>query len=350
MPWPEIDWEEAPLPAKAPGVGSERVVAVASAGDAFVAVGYEERGPERDGIVWFSEDAIAWSRVGVPQAFEQVELIDVAADAGGYVAVGTASGDGFPRPQTVMYRSDDGRHWERLEAPAGAVDTYAHAVAAGPTGFVVTASGSQQAPAVWTSADGRSWLPVPMEELADAARGLVDPQGTAGGWVALGSNVDVPLLLRSEDGRGWAGTLIDGSGDAHAYRVRTGPWGHLVLGDEADCGGFSSCPAQSVAWWSADGTTWGRMPAEIPALTHGGMVLATDPMRGIVALDGIAAWSSVDGWDWAELPAPGDGSSLISDAIIQGNAIVAVGERYDAAGIASTGRIIVGRLAAEAGP
>jgi len=87
-PWPDIAW----MPAR--GVGgagpadAEQVVAVAAVVDGFVAVGYRENGPIRDGLIWHSPDGEAWTEVGAPGAFDAVDLVDVAPAPGGFVALG----------------------------------------------------------------------------------------------------------------------------------------------------------------------------------------------------------------------------------------------------------------------
>jgi hypothetical protein len=56
-------------------------------------------------------------------------------------------------------------------------------------------------------------------------------------------------------------------------------------------------------------------------------------MHGLLAIDGASAWSSPDGWAWRPLPAPGDGSMLVADAVVDGDVVVAVGAVYGDDGI-----------------
>lgn len=336
VPWPDdLVWAQADLP-PAPRFATEHIAAVAADGSGFVAVGFREVAGQRDGVVWFSSDGRSWEIVGVPAAFAGVDMVDVAAGVGGFVAIGSSLGEAGV--VTVVYRSDDGRIWERLAVP-GAANTYASSVAGGPSGYVAAGNSGDGGSAVWISRDGRTWERVARDALGAGGSGVIDPRADGAGWVALGSNVQAPVLLRSTDGIAWTATSIEPTTEAYAHHLVVGRWGHLVQGGRGSCGPLATCPAETVTWWSGDGGTWGRVPAD-GALATDVTVLVEAGDHGVIGLDGASAWSSATGWDWAPLPEPGDGSAGVNAAVVRGDVIVAVGDEYLEDG-SSVGRIVI---------
>jgi hypothetical protein len=108
------------------------------------------------------------------------------------------------------------------------------------------------------------------------------------------------------------------------------------------CASNASCPASSIAWWSEDGSAWGRLPGDGSPISNGGSIVVPAGTHGLLAIDGASAWASPDGWAWRPLPEPGDGSMLITDAVVVGDEIVAVGAVYGEDGI-SRGAIVVAK-------
>ena len=141
-------------------------------------------------------------------------------------------------------------------------------------------------------------------------------------------------MLRSTDAKTWSATPIDTAGDAFATRLVPGDWGWVVQGAWAPtCAANASCPASAIAWWSQDGATWGRLPSDGSPAASGGSIVVAAGTHGLLAIDGASAWSSPDGWAWRPLPEPGDGSMLVTDAVVVGDVIVAVGAVYGEDGI-----------------
>lgn len=336
VPWPELDWAEAEVPAINAPV-TEHLAAVAANEPGFVAVGFREMVGTRDGVIAFSPDGKQWDRVGAAAVLREVELVDVAAGPGGFVAVGTASVEGVPAT-TVMFRSADARSWERI-VPPGALDTYAWSVGGGPSGYLATGNTVDGGPASWLSADGATWQRVPNDALGAAAGGLLDPRSEGDAWIALGTVRNAPAFLRSADGIGWTSTPI-GPTDTYADRLVAGRWGYLAQGGQGSCGLFSSCGSELLTWWSDDGTTWARLPAEEALQGGGAMAEAGD--RGVLRVSGLSAWSSTTGWSWTQLPNPGDGNAGLNAAVVRDDTIVAVGEQY-----LQDGRSVIRILVAE---
>lgn len=338
VPWPDtLTWTEADIAAPpAVPLVTEHMAAVAADASGFVSVGFRERGPQRDGAVWFSIDGRSWEVVGLPAAFEGVDLVDVTAGIGGFVAIGALLQEAGVT--TVVYRSEDGRRWERTAIP-GAANTYANSVAGGPGGYVLAGSASDGGPATWVSPDGRTWEQVARQAMGDGAPSVIDPQPDRDGWIALGTNASGPVVLRSSDGIAWTATPIEATPEAYATRLVAGRWGYLVRGGQASCGPLSSCPSETVTWWSGDGAAWTRLRPE-GALESDVPILVEAGDHGLLALDGANGWSSATGWSWSPLPEPGDGSAGVNAVVVVGDVIVAVGDRYLEDGT-SRGRIIV---------
>ncbi len=323
--WPELVWANADVPAIQAPV-TEHLAAVAASDRGFVAIGFREVVGRRDGVIVFSPDGRTWERVGAEAAMHEVDLVDVAAGPDGFVAVGTASAEGQP-PATVMFRAADGRSWERI-VPPGAIGTYVYSLGGGTPGYLAAGNTEGGGPASWISADGASWERVPTDALGAGTGGIVDPRSEGEGWIALGSIGDAPAFLRSADGIRWTATPIGPTDDTYTDRLVAGRWGYIVQGGHGSCGLFSSCPAETVTWWSGDGASWTRLPAE-DALRGGGVALAEAGDRGVIGVNGLSAWSSTTGWTWTPLAGPdAAGDAGFNAVVVRGDGIVAVGEQY----------------------
>jgi hypothetical protein len=85
------------------------------------------------------------------------------------------------------------------------------------------------------------------------------------------------------------------------------------------------------------------LPRDGSPLASGSSIVVPAGDHGLLALDGANAWASADGWVWRQLPEPGDGTVGVADAVVRGDTVVAVGQETTEDGIASVGRIIIGR-------
>lgn len=207
--------------------------------------------------------AIAWRGETIldeADDFGEDLLLDVEAFDGRFVAVGRRS-DG-PRLHAFLLRSPDGLEWaEDPDDAARFADTeLTHLAVVDGRLFAVGSTsiddrGGTRA-AVWFSDDGVEW------------------QSAAG-----------PFDARR------AGPLA-GTGD-----------GLLMFGSEADSG-------DTVAWWSADGSSWSLQPLELPVSSSDARVAALSAdaggWRGVGAISrgpdsALAAvvWRSADGRSWS---------------------------------------------------
>ena len=216
-----------------------------------------------------------------------------------------------------------GSAWSQVP---GSADTYPEWLAGGPDGVIAAGSDADGGPAVWRSTDGR-YIRARQRRPGRPISAVVDPHADGDGYVALGSPSAPPMLLRSTDGEAWAATA-----DRRRPRRRRAPPGRRALGlrrpGHRGCGlrrhGVLPRPDAS-AWWSGDGTGWGRLPRDGTPIGNGGSVIVPAGDHGLLAIDGATAWSSPDGWAWRPLPTPSDGSLALSDAVVDADVIVAVG-------------------------
>jgi hypothetical protein len=244
---------------------------------------------------------------------------------------------GYDGKEKALWRSADGRAWERQRTSEGLlaqgrIDEFTR------FGELVVAVGTADHPtsprnnvaAVWTSSDGgTSWERTAEADPAFFVRGTTQMYGvTAGGpglvavglsW-EFGTNIDAHAWF-SADGRTWRRAsdppAWSGPGDQHLNSVCALPAGGVVaLGSVVVRG-----DQDAWAWVSQDGLTWERATGDgAAALAGPGLQYttgcATTP-TGVVAVgrvpgpggfDGVL-WKTVDGKTWTsvgDFAGPGD--------------------------------------------
>jgi hypothetical protein len=204
------------------------------------------------------------------------------------------------------------------------------AIAAGPRGVVIIGSpgGDHPQAASWSSPDGLSWTAAPDAPAMHAPTGdWLQMNGlTAGadGWLAVGeenpicSCVDAWIsaaIWTSADGLHWT-RQASGADLAHAAMtgVTTGGPGFVAVGhaiDETPARGSNALYVHPVAWTSADGTSWTRVPepaafdlpnqAEDPItiVSNGHRLVAVGTITPESGIDSSVAWWSDDGVKWS---------------------------------------------------
>ncbi|HET7182572.1 MAG TPA: hypothetical protein VFI15_10105 [Candidatus Limnocylindrales bacterium] len=268
-------------------------------------------------------------------------LADVAVDGDRLVAVGYTFIAGAWTADA--WTSTDSLHWA-----LATVDTrpgsFAVGVATAPGGGFVAVGRVADAPAAWTSPDGRTWQPATVERLAAGARAgeperMATLLATRSGFLAGGSagpelGDRQARLWRSTDGTTWT-AVSDRDGFAG---------GEVVALAEADGGsalialgrlGTGQRATGSVAWTATGGDDWIRH--DDPALAAG-LVAAVAPAPGggwlAVGSDGdereALAWSSVDGASWTT--APREPSRLHSGEKIRMTDVIATDRGFVAIG------------------
>jgi len=265
--------------ARAPS-GPGRVNGLAADGSGFVAVGIRGASPTR-AAAWTSPDGLTWSAVPDSPAFANAdgsgnaEMNAVVRTASRFVAVGVEYG-GASGQHGAAWTSTDGISWRRatLTDPG---DWMRDIVVGGPGLVAVgTGVGELQRAAIWTSPDGSLWTLVedgPLFEHAAASAVVAGP----GGLVAVGNQIEPttgalrPMAWTSDDGLGWRAAQVTGdpppSGPPQAFEgslmadvIRlAGGW--LAVGSDLDIR-TDGALINAAMWTSRDGASWTRLPDE----------------------------------------------------------------------------------------
>lgn len=239
--------------------------AITAGGPGLVAVGPNE--------AWFSSDGITWDQAAVPPVpadvypgddgrSPQIYLTDVAASDGRLVAIGTAMLDIASPDETwvpIIWASVDGTSWTdvSLDAEVFPRGSNIAEVTHGPNGYVAVGSleqGTQDQPAVWTSADGMRWHRVSSDQEAFDTRVLLPGRSSAirsvaaseRGYVAAGADGHCSHggACRSREAAVWT------SKDGEAW-VRVSPGDVFrVVSSGPDSGDQGSYASRVVAWGS----------------------------------------------------------------------------------------------------
>jgi hypothetical protein len=323
-------WATVPVEHGVNALNASTIVDVAIGSRALIAVGGVCCDPEA-AAVWRSTDGRAWERLEVEGAFDGGGADSVLAiDDGWLMLVSLPDG-------SAVVHSADGVAWERvLEAQATRASRGIQAIARGPDGFI--AVGQVEGPdesydgAVWSSDDGRSWERLALEDQALAGDGEVylhDVVGHAGGFLATG------ILGTAEQRRTCEElALLASVVDLPLPQSETAT--SCVSGDEQQ-------------WTSLDGRQWQRVeaggapgPIEFRVARPGGPGLVVLGEASGPASPDTMLFGSDDGALWRVLS---DAEPMLTDVavalVVQGDEIVAVTEHWD--GEETTRRVWRGR-------
>jgi hypothetical protein len=223
--------------------------------------------------VFTSADGTTWQPARpITSDLAGVSAVTAAAGPAGYVIAGELVGPGGAGTPDVWW-SPNLTSWTRA---AGMNDVNGSsevlAVAAGTRGFV-SAGSHDGKPAVWTSANGRSWTATVLPLPKGASAGVLQHVAISGNRVAaLGQETTaagiVPFAEVSADGgASWARVPFKSPGPDAAFTALT-----------ADAGGFTAAAQfgsagqqQPAIWTSASGKTWTRIAATgLDGLESGG--------------------------------------------------------------------------------
>lgn len=327
---PGETWTTMTIPASDTGegwIGDMRAVAGSESG--FVAVGSPVCAPVQEptacqASAWTASDNGAWTRapdqpgltigVDAPIGGPEKGFIDVIAGPAGLVAIGNP----YDQRGAGIWRSADGRTWERVEVDLGATPAEAYyarmvAVAANQqgyaiVGYVVNFVGpgprAQARAAAWRSPDGVTWT-----------RAIDTADMDVGPCVDTGEDPDCPRMRA----------------------VAPFESGFVAVGDVRSTP-EPGVPGRPAAWTSRDGLTWTRSDAGLDFAGRLDAVAVGAP--GIVAAgrfcvearcSGVDAFSA-DGNTWAYVPVdgtPSEQSRLASD----GGVVLGIGFNRDDAGL-----------------
>lgn len=176
------------------------------------------------GVVWRSDDGVAWARSTDPAAFESGRLDAIFEVGGDLVAIGQKRGDYLRINPPVLWRSGDGLRWDLIPLADDAFGRDLAGLAAiargGPdyiaVGTVIDTLSPQDPTstqiwpptdgAIWTSPDLRTWTRVePARELfgGEDNQAINSVVAIRGGYIALGRAGSAAGAWSSADGQQW---------------------------------------------------------------------------------------------------------------------------------------------------
>ncbi len=255
------------------GPGSQAMFSVAAGDSGLVAVGYDASGGDADAAVWTSPDGLTWTRVPHDEATfggdADQDMLAVATGGPGYVAVGDdySAGDSAG----AVWTSPDGAAWTRVTTAAfGSTEAQTiETVTAGGPGLVAVGYEFVETDwngAVWTSADGATWKRAadPTSALAGGNNeAILGVTATETGLIAVGyddaSGDWDTRVWTSDDGAEWTllpadQTVFGGPGDQQVAKISSSGSGLVAVGRESAGNG-----ADAVVWISTDGIEWTRV-------------------------------------------------------------------------------------------
>lgn len=332
------------------GPGEQQMVAVTRFGDRLIAVGHERTGDRFDGRVWLSPDGESWEAVTAP-ALDGQDYQFVWAVAETRVGV-IAGGSG-------IWRSDDGRNWER-SIDSSLSDGDVSALVGFGSGIVAGGSSGGKA-VVWTSDDGVNWTgPIHLEQNTVEA-GISGLAVTDDGVLAVGVDGTNGALWVSDDGAAWqridTDGVFDGFGRQIPNDVATAGNSVLVTGHEASyeqifyLGLGAETTTNAAVWVDGGVSEWSRVgQATLHSLgdqiIHG--VTQWNSMWVAVGIDSAdprepvgpeaefgtgynvdaAVWLSQDGLTWTRVDSPSFGGNDwqdMFDVVVFDDRLIAVG-------------------------
>jgi len=195
-------------------------------------------------LILTSPDGETWRAIGGTAAPAAADFLAAAAGPAGYVAVGGHDGPDGEVPVAV-WLSANLATWTTASGTGSAGQM--RAVTADAGGFVAVGSADGQ-PAAWVSAGGQAWK---LTDLSPAGATLTQVAAIGSRIVITGTNAaGEPFALLSTNGATtWQPVTLPQAGAATAMVALTaGPDGFTATGENSD--------QQVVTWTSADGTAW----------------------------------------------------------------------------------------------
>ena len=273
-------------------------------------------------------------------------IFDVATGPAGIIAIGSPDDGAGPG----IWRSPDGRTWQRIKLGFDVGDAHLTAVAADAQGYIIVGSvaaglATNARAAVWTSRDGATWTRAadtadmdigPCLDTGEVARcgGMLGVTQTGAGYVAVGqarSNAGErsrPAAWTSTDGLTWTRSDAGLDFDGFLSGVTLGGRGIVAVGTICQPTCVNASPG--VAAISLDGSTWTFSPVagatELQGVVHvgdGGQLFALGA-PGLVPEPPaeLELWRSADGVTWQVVP----GLPSIPAAVAYGGADIAAAD------------------------
>jgi hypothetical protein len=257
--WASISFEAVSV---APFVGprfNTTVTDAAATGDGFVAVGYTAA-RKAVGHVWLTADGRVWRRIDADWLVGLIpDQVFAVGDRFAMLARRDIPGDLDP---VELWTSEDGETWTNGPNPPGASGN-GRAAAAGPNGILLRSNGLTFTIGpdlrAWSTTT-ETWPDDVMTSESAAGDGFwIQPGATGMGGAGA---VSKGAIWTSSDGASWEpATLTDPGGVVFAvYRV-DGGWVAIGSSGNIGCRGcFGAFVTSNIAWFSATGREWARIP------------------------------------------------------------------------------------------
>jgi hypothetical protein len=345
-------WERADVAPAHRGVSEVMAAGQRDADGNVLAVGWVGDDPESDAAVWRYEsgDDGGWT-LSTPKAMggeHEQWSFDLATNDTGTLVAGGESVWGEVRPR--LWFSADGDRWQKVDGgPGGPLDANGDEsvrdIAAVGNGFVAvgSASGDGQDGAVWYSPDGLEWTRVESPSLGGRGRQAIESVVwtgnivVAGGYTSGTNGQGQPVIWRSGDGKTWGNP----SAPLPLYSDgRTAAADYSVTGLSYDGGGITAIGGDDWrphTWWSTDGgQSWRLLPnpvhgglfadgvALVDSATDGRTRVAVGNEPSVLFLDSANRWQDASGEAF-----PNGGAQPFATSLAVGSkATVAAGYRH----------------------
>ncbi len=312
--------------------GSEQV-AVGSA-DGYPAVWRKEesRPGQAGGASWTLVSSL--SQVSADPALQS--LTEVTHGSAGWLAVGA--------PGPVVYTSADGTTWQPASGPGSITDDLAGvsavAAAAGPAGYVIAgklAAGQAGVADVWWSPNLTSWTRAQAANDAAGSNAVLAVAADAHGFVSVGSHDGKPAVWTTANGRSWTTIVLPVPAGASAAILQQ----VAINGDRVAALGQETTPSGSVQFAELSvngGASWNRVPfaaagpnTTLTALTADSGGFTAAGQFGEPGQLQVAIWTSANGATWTPSQISGltgphnSGSYRITSLVTSGSAVTAIG-------------------------
>jgi len=255
-----------------------------------------------DAAAWTSADGLHWNRANSIAAFGDADLLAVTATRSGFVAVGD---DGFPGGNVqeptlrggAVWHSADGRIWERLPGLASFAHRQLQGIVVTPSRDLIWGAAAFDDAGIWTSDDGRSWV-LASEPTGGTWGQIGQVLPTDYGYVAVGAAASsgsgvgtVGEIWTSADGRAWVPVPIGGTGSTIGF------WGIA----EAEANLVAMANGGAVAASTDGGSTWMWLPAD-PGLSGMTQSRLESVNGSVVAFGNVTSGGTGEGRIWIAEP------------------------------------------------
>jgi hypothetical protein len=302
------------------GPGNQYVMAATAYGEGFVAVGEDFQSDTKvDGAVWTSPNGQDWARLDTAaNGLSGAVLNYIATSEQRLVAVGQprTGADAASSPGGIVWTSDDGASWRRINDPTPFGSAVIGGITGGPSLFVAWGVDGGSA-VIFRSTDGTIWTKT-TDDRAFANMTVGDVKPYRGGFVAVGSYVPANASTSvggfnpaktaawwTADGVTWqAASTDEGFG---LGSVNVGAAGLMALGG-GPCGG---CLGPATMWRSDDGRHWRHVGDDVPYwpryVSDGARIIRYDWQGGgdVLGHGGGDVFESVDGGSWQKVGTTG---------------------------------------------